>query len=189
MTWYKRQQKADVDFATGSDVDFESGSSLKIGGVAVTATANEINTGTVAGLTAVAADLNVLTNHAGHGVVHAAYHKASLAEVKAGHVLVAAVPARTLKVLGCSMQSIGGAAATSTSVDIKDTDELSIIAIPIALLTENEVVDSGASATNVSTDIGLAMTAGKGIIIQDTIKNSLTGSGFISVVVYYMVVA
>jgi hypothetical protein len=189
MTWFKQQRKSDTDVNIGSHVDFEHLGGLKIMGAAVTATAAEINAGLIAGITATGADLNVLTNHAGHGVVHAVYHKATKAEVKAGHVLVAAVPARTLKVLGCTMQSIGGAAITATTVDIKDTDELSIIAIPVGLLTENEVVDSGASATNVFTDIGLAMTAGKGIMIQDSAKNNLDGSTHISVVVYYMVVA
>jgi len=189
MTWFKQQRKSNTDFNTGTTTDFEAGSVLKIAGTTVTATAAEINAQLIAGITATGADLNVLTNHAGHGVVHAVYHKASLAEVKAGHVLVAAVPARTLKVLGCTMQSLGGAAGTTTSVDIKDTDELAIISFPRALLTEDEIVDSGASATVVATDIGLPMTAGKGIMIQDTVKNQLTGSAFISVVVYYMVVA
>ncbi len=50
MSWYKKQIKSDTAIKSGQSVDFESGSSLKLAGTAVTATASEINK--LAGVTA-----------------------------------------------------------------------------------------------------------------------------------------
>lgn len=120
--------------------------------------------------------------------VFTVYHKATLAEVKAGHVILPAISGTQYKVLHATMQSIGGAATTSTSVDLKDTDGTAIVAWPAALLTENEIVDSGASATVVASDISAAVASGKGVMIQDTNANTLTVTTHISVVVTYTIV-
>jgi hypothetical protein len=81
MSWFKRQQKSDTDVTTGKTVDFESGSVLKIAGVTVTATANEINTGTVAGLTSTAAELNVLDGSPAAVVITHAAGAANIVDV------------------------------------------------------------------------------------------------------------
>ena len=120
--------------------------------------------------------------------VFTVYHKATTAEVKAGHVILPAASGVQYKILHATMQAIGGSATTSTSVDLKDTDEVSIIACPVTLLTQDEIVDSGASATIVASDISGAVASGKGVMIQDTAKNTLTVATHISVVVEYTIV-
>lgn len=188
MTLYPHQERSKEDVKSGAEIDFKSGAALKINGTAVTATAAEINAQLIAGITATGADLNILAGFATKLPVMAAYHKATAAEVKAGHEILPAIVGKSYKILGAVMQALGGAATTSTSVDIKDSDETAIIAFPVALLAQGKVVDSGSSNTITWADISLAQTANKGIIVEDTAKNSLTVATHIAVIVYYTIV-
>ena len=82
-------------------------------------------------------------------------HRATAAEVNAGHELVAAVAGYQHRIVDCTMIAIGGNAATATSVDIETTQGGSAV-LPVvngvAALTRSARVSMGeAPAAGAST--------------------------------------
>lgn len=107
------------------------------------------------------------------------YGNVTLAEVKAGVCVVPGQTGRQMVVLGGWLRSAGGSAATSTSVDVTDTNGTPVVAaaVAVAALVQDRVVDIASySASITTTAMGQPLTVGKGIQIKDTAANSLTGS-------------
>ena len=99
---------------------------------------------------------------------------ATTAQVNAGLVLLPAVTGACYRVLDWKMAARGGAAATATSVDIKDTNgtPVSVAAVAVAALTQDKVVGPG--MTNV-TD-GVTGSMGKKLTVSQGVQIAATGT-------------
>lgn len=95
--------------------------------------------------------------------------QATLAEVKAGKVILGPEPGRTITVHDGWLRAIGGAAGTATSVDISDTATVPIVCFKMARggLTENAVARIGLATHYTGTTVGTPLTPGKGLRIDD----------------------
>jgi len=120
-------------------------------------------------------------------VVYTVQGQATTAEIKVGKTILADLTGATVTVVDVYMQAIGGNAGGATSVDIKDTAEVALVAFPVAQLTQNTVNCMGDAA--VTSVHAVTATAGKGLIIQDTAKNSLTTCTHVNYVVKYTIAA
>lgn len=98
--------------------------------------------------------------------------RVSTADVNSGATLLAAVPGFKYRIQDMTMISIGGAAATATTVDILGTQSSSsvkLLAVAVAALTQSAVVRAGAAnatvladgASFVACDANTAITIGK----------------------------
>jgi hypothetical protein len=98
--------------------------------------------------------------------------RVTTANVNAGATLLAAVPGFKYRIQDITMISIGGAAATATTVDVLGTQSASsvkLLAVAVAALTQSAVVRAGAAnatvladgASFVACDANTAITIGK----------------------------
>ena len=94
---------------------------------------------------------------------------ATLAEVKAGKVILLGEPGRTITVHDGWLRSLGGNAGTATSVDISDTATSPVVCFKMARggLTENAVARVGLGTHYTGTTVGTPLTPGKGLRIDD----------------------
>ena len=115
---------------------------------------------------------------------------ATVAEVIAGKIILPPDSAKAVIVTGGWMRATGSA-GTATSVDIKDTTTVPVVAVAIAVgaLTDGAVVDFD-TATNVTwTTYGVAHTKGKGLQIkQTTAAGNLSTTTAVDYVVKYILV-
>lgn len=114
-------------------------------------------------------------------------HNVTTAEVNAGHELLPATAGRTYRILYWGVTARGAAATTVTSVDLQDTNSspVSIAAIPVAALTQDETCDSGkVNVVGGAGGGGALLTADKGVRI---IKNGtdMAGATSLDVVLMY----
>lgn len=98
--------------------------------------------------------------------------RTSIANVNTGVTLLAAVPGWKYRVIDATMISVGGAAATCTTVDVLGTQaagSAKLLAVAVAALTQSAVVRAGATnatvladgASFVKNDVNTAITIGK----------------------------
>ena len=98
--------------------------------------------------------------------------RVTTANVNAGATLLPAVPGFKYRIQDMTMISIGGAAATATTVDIlatQSTSSVKLLAVAVAALTQSAVVRAGAAnatvladgASFVANDTNTAITIGK----------------------------
>ena len=98
--------------------------------------------------------------------------RVTTANVNAGATLLPAVPGFKYRIQDMTMISIGGAAATATTVDIlatQSTSSVKLLAVAVAALTQSAVVRAGAAnatvladgASFVANDTNTAVTIGK----------------------------
>ena len=99
----------------------------------------------------------------------------TLAQVKAGTVILAAEPGRTITVWDGWLRS-AGAATTATSVDVTDTAGTPIVAFKMAVggLGNGVLARVGVATHYTGTTVGTPLTPGKGLRIVDAAKGSLT---------------
>lgn len=118
----------------------------------------------------------------------------TIAQVNAGATILAAVPGYSYRLHDASMISVGGAAATATSVDILGTQSASsvkLVANAVAGLTQNTLLRAGAAnstilaagASFVACDANTAITIGK------TGSNVATATDFDVLLTYELVAA
>ena len=150
---------------SGASIDVESGGALKMAG-------SEVN---LAGASPVVYCLN---------------DSVSLAEIKAGKTLLAAVAGRTITVVDWSVTAIGGAATTSTAVTLSDTagSPVLIATIAVAALTEDAVVkpNTATHVTDGAAGIGRGLTAEKGITAEHT-GTAMTVLTSLQIVIQYTI--
>lgn len=113
--------------------------------------------------------------------------RTTTANVNAGATLLPAVTGFKWRLVDFAMVSVGGAAATATTVDIKATQSASVVklfAVPVASLVQTAVVKPGTIAASgpladgapfVQNDVSTAITIG-------STTNNLSGSTNIDVV-------
>ena len=114
----------------------------------------------------------------------------SNAEVNAGKIIVKAQSGRTLTVVGGWMRAIGGNAATTTSVDVKDTKSTPVVAVActVAGLTQNTILRFGTATTAEFNTATIGLTKNKGLQIVKTGAGDLgAGTSSVDYVVYYTV--
>tara|TARA_R110000868_G_scaffold403615_1_gene681062 strand:+ start:152 stop:910 length:759 start_codon:yes stop_codon:yes gene_type:complete len=98
--------------------------------------------------------------------------RVTTANVNAGATLLPAVPGFKYRIQDMTMISIGGAAATATTIDIlatQSTSSVKLLAVAVAALTQSAVVRAGAAnatvladgASFVANDTNTAVTIGK----------------------------
>ena len=166
---------------SGASLDVESGGTLEIAGTAITASAAELNSvdGATANLTGVSP------------VVYCLNDSVSLAEIKAGKTILAAVAGRTVTVVDWSVTAIGGAATAATAVTLSDTagSPVLIATIAVAALTEDAVVkpNTATHVTDGAAGIGRGLTAAKGITAEQT-GSDMTTLTSLQVVIQYTIV-
>jgi hypothetical protein len=93
----------------------------------------------------------------------------TIAEINAGATLLPAVPGKRYRIVDMALISIGGAAATATSVDIRATQSASsvnLLAAAVAGLTQNTLLRAG--ATNA------AILAGGASFVQNDVNTAVT---------------
>ena len=113
---------------------------------------------------------------------------ATLAEVKAGKVILRGEPGRTITVHDAWLRSIGGNAATATSVDISDTADTPVICFAMAVggLAEDVVARIGLATHYTGTTVGTPLTPGKGLRIDDA-GGVLAGPTTVDYAIFYTV--
>jgi hypothetical protein len=89
------------------------------------------------------------------------------------------------------MRCLGGAAAAADSINISDTTGTPVVgvAIAVAALTENAVVDFDAAANVTRTTYGDDFVYGKGLQICDAGASALTTCTSVDYCVQYMTVS
>jgi len=118
--------------------------------------------------------------------------RVTTANVNAGATLLPAVPGFKYRIQDMTMISIGGAAATATTVDIlatQSTSSVKLLAVAVAALTQSAVVRAGATNATVLADGAsfVANDANTAITIGKTGSNLAT-STHIDVLLQYRVV-
>lgn len=110
------------------------------------------------------------------------------AEVNTGTVVLAGKAERTITVTDFWMRAIGGNAETATAVAITDTNSSPVTAGSMAVggLTQNAVARMGLATHSTNTNIGTALTKGKGLKIVKT-GSSLATATAIDFCIYYTV--
>lgn len=138
--------------------------------------------------------LNVVGGLSGQQTaLQAARVRTATADVNAGATLLPAVPGFKYRIQDITMISIGGAAATATTVDVLATQSASgvkLLAVAVAALTQSAVVRAGAANATVLAD-------GASFVVNDTntaITIGKTGSSLatathIDVLINYVLVA
>jgi hypothetical protein len=157
--------KAVVLGATGK-IDTIDVTSLKLGGVAVTASA---------------AQLNALTEPL------FVDHVVTVAEVKAGHVVVPAIAGKQFYPTFAAMVATGSV-TTSTVISLVESTSAGVVLSHVAADMASGVWAGPTGGTVVTTLLNTALTIGEGIKIVDTAPNSLTVTTAIRVIVsgYYI---
>ena len=103
----------------------------------------------------------------------------TVAEINAGASFLLAYPGFKIRITDMAMIAIGGAAGTTTTVDILATQGAAVVkllAVAIAALTQNTLVRAGAAnavilaggVSFVANDIGTGITVGKTGGVLDT---------------------
>jgi predicted RecA/RadA family phage recombinase len=115
--------------------------------------------------------------------------RATIAEVNAGLTLLPAIPGRSYRLHDAAMISIGGAAATATTVDILATQSASsvkLLAVAVAALTQNALVRAGATnATILAGGVSfVANDANTAVTLSKTGSNVATAT-HIDVLLWY----
>lgn len=138
-------------------------------------------------------DAGIVTSGAGPGSSQGTFSlrvRTATAAVNTGATLVPAVPGLKIRLIDMAMISIGGAAATATTVDIKATQSagsVKLFAVPVASLVQTAVVKPGTIAASgpladgacfVANDVNTAVTIG-------STTNNLSGSTNIDVVLTF----
>lgn len=106
------------------------------------------------------------------GKIHNARVRVTLAQANAGLTIVPAITGQKLRMIGCKVIAIGGAAAAGTTLDILGTQGgsgVKLAAFAQASLTQSTVLTAGGSggavladgASYVANDTGTAITVGK----------------------------
>jgi hypothetical protein len=147
------------------------------------------------GTLATLAGAETLTNKTAtqvHGktVLHTACLTVTLAQIKAGVSIVAAVGGVALTVTGFRLKFTGNF-ATATSINLSDTTAppVDIATVLIADCSDgNSLTASGGTGLTVGAGFGPAgLAAGKGIQLRDVAANSATGGTSVDVTVDYLV--
>jgi hypothetical protein len=114
------------------------------------------------------------------GKVHWIQGNVTTAQANAGVVIVPARPGKAIAVVAATMIARGGAAATCTSVDLKDTAGTPVVALAFAQasLTENTALHDWASAGVTLTTYRSALTVEKGLQILKTGSSIATATSF-----------
>ena len=114
--------------------------------------------------------------------------QATTAEVNAGKVILAGKTERTLTVVDGWLRAIGGNAETATAVVITDTHSSPVTAFSMAVggLTQNAVARVGLATHSTHTNVGTALTKGKGLKITKS-GSSLATATAIDYCIYYTV--
>lgn len=101
-----------------------------------------------------------ITNPRFTGVVLNVRKRLTIAQVNAGVELVAAVSGKSIRMVDCKAISVGGSAATVTTVDVTGTSTTSrkLVAFAQASLTQSTVLTAGESGAAVLAD-GASYTA------------------------------
>ena len=94
------------------------------------------------------------------------YKRLTVAQVNAGYIAVPAHPGRTYTVVDGWARAYGGAAGSTTSVDVTDGTTVAI-AFGVTGLTENAVLRAGATNTT-ATNVGTASATGAALSIANT---------------------
>jgi hypothetical protein len=108
----------------------------------------------------------------GGSVQHCLRHRVTVAEINAGHELLAAISGYKYRIHDMVMIAIGGAVGTATTIDILGTQgaaSVKLLAVAIAALTQSAVVRAGAAnatvladgASSAECDANTAITIGK----------------------------
>lgn len=119
-------------------------------------------------------------------------HRVTLAEVKAGHTLLPAVPGYKYRLVDLTLTAIGGGAAAADTVDVAATQGGSpaLLAVTaVAGLTQNTVVPIGEETTSTILADGASFVANDvntAITIADAGASALSGPTYIDAVVSYV---
>ena len=89
------------------------------------------------------------------------YKQLTRAEVNAGYICVPGAPGRIYTVVDAWVRAIGGAADTTTSVDVTNGSTIAVV-FAVAALAQDAVVRAGAANTT-ATNLLAAMTQGTAI--------------------------
>lgn len=150
---------------------------------------NAAGTGLVSGLGLDAND-NLVFSQAPKNMLSVLAVSVTLAQIKAGTaVIVPAITGKKVRVFDFDLL-FAGAAATATTIRLSDTNSspVDVAVVPVALaadasrLTRIGTITSiggvnGAGANSlVIQNLGVALTAGKGVQIRDVTANTLTGT-------------
>ena len=120
-----------------------------------------------------------------------ARHRVTLAEVKAGHTLLPAVPGYKYRLVDLTLIAIGGAAADADSVDIGATQGGSPALLAVTAvggLTQSTRVSIGEQTESVILADGASFTAcdvNTAITIADAGASALSGCTHIDVIIQY----
>lgn len=126
------------------------------------------------------------------GTVKQIRRRCTIAEINAGVTLLNAIPGFKYRVVDAAMISIGGAAASTTTVDILGTQSaasVKLLATGIAQLTQNAKVTIGETgATHLANGLSFAENDANTGITANKTGASLTGSTHIDVLLQYTLV-
>jgi hypothetical protein len=121
-------------------------------------------------------------------------HRVTLAQVKAGHTLLPALPGYKYRLVDLTLIALGGAAATSTSVDVAGTrggSPVLLAVTDVGGLTQSTRVSIGEQTESVILADGASFTAcdaNTAITIADAVADSLTGcTDGIDVIIQYCI--
>ena len=177
---------------SGDEIDYASGAIRSVAGTTLTSSAIEENLST--GRTTTAAQLEQLnTDQVSGGLGGSALLVVSrvvtIAEINAGHVLVAALAGRTISVHGFRAVVNGGAVTSNDSVELEDDNGTPVVIASWtqAALTEDAVFSNGLVVANQTDNTPLALTAAKGISVTNT-GSDITVATSITFTVFYSVV-
>jgi hypothetical protein len=126
---------------------------------------------TYAGITPTAAAQAALGN-AGNPIVMCHRHRVTVAEINAGHELLAAITGKSYRIIQCLAIAYGGSVGTTTTVDLLGTQSsgsVKLVAYAQAGLTQSSVLVSGGTnaavqadgASYAACDASTAITVGK----------------------------
>lgn len=124
------------------------------------------------------------------GVVYSSSLTITTANLNAGtsNALVADVAGRTLTPVGFTMQALGGATATCTSVSLQDTAGSPVVIATEAAagLVQNQIINEASAVANLTLGAGwnVALTTGKGIVVVKTGSSCATATSFVFQVRY-----
>lgn len=179
-----------IDIASGDELNIDG--TFSIGDVNVGASAAEIDLND--GRTTTTAQLEQLNTSPvagalGGSALLVVSRVVTIAEINAGHVLVAALAGRTISVHSFRIVVNGGAVTSNTSVELEDDNGTPVVIASFtqASLTENAVFSNGLVVAGQTDNTPLALTAAKGISITNT-DTDITVATSITVTLHYSVV-